>query len=164
MVPLVRRSALTVFGSGATLAASTVLSLLLTAVPAAATAHNARLSADLVDHLSAGSQSIRVIVHGSRADVDALAKRYNLKVARYMQSGAVLLVNAGQLAAIRQDETQDHLSGDIRIQSSVDAADVESIGADQVWAGSDDVRPQTGKGVTVAVIDSGINTKHNRSE
>ena len=67
--------------------------------------------------------------------MDALAARYNLRIAKYLQSGAVLLVNAGQLAAMRQDDTQDHLSGDIRIQSSVDAADAESIGADQVWAG-----------------------------
>ncbi len=36
-----------------------------------------------------------------------------------------------------------------------------SIGADQVWDGSDEVRAQTGRGITVAVIDSGINTTHN---
>jgi serine protease AprX len=135
-------------------------SLLLAPAPAAAAAHSARLSADLADHLAVGSQTIRVIVHGSRTEVDALAQRYNLTIARYMQSGAVFLVNAGQLAAMRQDEGQDHLSGDIRIQSSVDAADVESIGADQVWAGSNEVRPQSGRGITVAVIDSGINTRH----
>src|SRR4029077_265857 len=123
--------------------------------------HNARLSADLSDHLAAGSQSIRVIVHGTRAEVDALAARYTLQIVKYLQSGAVFLVNAGQLAAMEQDDTQDHLSGDLRIQSSVNAADAESIGADQVWAGSDEVRSQTGKGVTVAVIDSGINTRHN---
>lgn len=137
------------------------LSLMCAAVPAAAGAHNARLSADLADHLASGSQTIRVIVHGTKAEVDALAGRYNLKIARYLQSGAVFQVNAGQLAAMRQDDTQDHLSGDIRIQSSVSAADAQAIGADQVWAGSEDVRPQTGKGITVAVIDSGINTNHN---
>src|SRR5436853_1781335 len=105
-------------------------SVAFAAVPAAAAgAHNARLSADLEDHLSAGSQTIRVIVHGTRAEVEALAARYNLTIAKYLQSGAVFLVNAGQLAAMRQDEGQDHLSGDIRIQSSVDASAVESIGA-----------------------------------
>src|SRR5215471_19341542 len=107
--------------------------LLLAAAPAAA-AHQARLSADLTDHLSAGSQAIRVIVHGTRAEVDALAARYNLQIVKYMQSGAVFLVNAGQLDALRQDDTQDHLSGDIRIRSSVAAGDVQSIGADQAWA------------------------------
>jgi len=135
--------------------------LIVFAASPAAAAHNARLSADLTDHLSAGSQAIRVIVHGTRAEVDALASRYSLRIVKYLQSGAVFLVNAGQLDAMRQDDTQDHLSGDIRIRSSVAAADAESIGADQVWAGSDDVRSQTGRDISVAVIDSGINAKHN---
>jgi len=126
----------------------------------AAAGRKARLSADLADHLSAGSQSIRVIVHGTRDEVDALAARYNLVVGRYLSSGAVLLVNAGQLAALRDDGGVDHLSGDIRIRSSVDAATVEGLGADQAWAGSDEVPGVTGRGVTVAVIDSGIDTAH----
>ena len=58
-------------------------------------AHRARLSADLADHLSAGSSSISVIVHGTKAEVDALASRYNLVVKRRMKSGAVLQVTAG---------------------------------------------------------------------
>ena len=37
----------------------------------------------------------------------------------------------------------------------------QSIGADQVWAGSDDMPALNGAGVTVAVIDSGIDTRHN---
>jgi hypothetical protein len=125
--------------NGSIVAAFVVAALAYAAAPAFAQAHHARLSADLADHLSAGSQAIRVIVHGTRAEVDALAARYNLTVARYMRSGAVLLVNAGQLAAIRQDGSQDHLSGDIPIRSSVDEADVASVGADQVWDGSDEV-------------------------
>jgi serine protease AprX len=143
------------------LAAALVVASLAFAAPALAEAHHARLSADLTDHLSAGSQAIRVIVHGTRAEVDALAARYNLTVARYLRSGAVLQVNAGQLAALRQDGSQDHLSGDIPIRSSVDEADVASVGADQVWDGSDEVRARTGRGIAVAVIDSGINTAHN---
>ena len=139
-----------------------VAATLLAASPAAAAGggHRARLSADLADHLAAGSQSIRVIVHGERSEIDALAARYNLRVARYLKSGAVFIVNAGQLEALRQDDTQDHLSGDIRLQSSVDAMMVESIGADQVWAGSDDLPALAGEGIAVAVIDSGIDTRH----
>src|SRR5688572_30894936 len=78
----------------------------------------ARLSADLADHLAAGSQAIDVIVHGDKAEVDALARRYNVVVKKYMRSGAVLRVNAGQLAALAEDETQEHLSADIPIHSS----------------------------------------------
>ena len=59
------------------LAAFVVMSL--GSSPAFAARH-ARLSADLEDHLTAGSQTIAVIVHGTRAEVDALASRYNLPV------------------------------------------------------------------------------------
>src|SRR5256885_3015474 len=89
------------------------------AVPAFAAGPKARLSADLADHLTNGSQEIRVIVHGSKAEVDAIAIRYNVRIVRFMASGAVLLVNAGQLAALRDDGSIDHLSGDLRIKSSV---------------------------------------------
>ena len=131
------------------------------AAPAPA-AHRARLSADLADHLAAGSQTIDVIVHGERAEIERSRRATTSEIRKTLKSGAVLRVNAGQLDAVRQDETVDHLSGDIRIKSSADVT-AESIGADQVWAGSDDVPALTGAGVTVAVIDSGIDTRHNAS-
>ena len=137
-----------------------VLALLVVfiSVPAYAE-HRARLSADLADHLASGSQSIDVIVHGDTAQVDAIATRYNLVVARRMKSGAVLRVNAGQLDALGKDADIDHLSGDLPIRSSM-ATTNAAIGADQVWAGSEDLPSLTGRGVTVAVIDSGIDTRH----
>ena len=98
------------------------------AVAAPGGAHRARMSADLQDHLNVGSQTIEVIVDGDAASIDALAARYNLRVSKRIESGAVLTVNAGQLAAIQQDEAVDHLSGNVRIQSS-DAVTAESIGA-----------------------------------
>jgi len=52
-----------------------------------------------------------VIVHGTRAEVDAVAARYNLRVARYLKSGGVLLVNAGQLTARPEDRREDFLGG-----------------------------------------------------
>jgi len=82
--------------------------------------HHARLSADLADHLSAGSQSIDVIVHGDEASVAAVARRYNVRVKKALKEGAVLTVNAGQLDALRRDDTQDHLSGDMKIRSIAD--------------------------------------------
>ena len=57
----------------------------------------ARLSADLADHLAAGSQTIDVIVHGDAAEVDALAREYNLRVKKSLRSGAVVRLNASQL-------------------------------------------------------------------
>jgi len=139
------------------LAGTLGLAVWFAAAPAAAE-HRARLSADLADQLAAGSQSIDVIVHG---DVDAIAARYNLVVKRRLRSGAVLHVNAGQLDALQRDEAVDHLSGDIRVQSTAYDVTAEAIGADQVWAGADGLPPLTGKGATIAVIDSGIDERHN---
>ncbi|MBZ5560517.1 MAG: S8 family serine peptidase, partial [Acidobacteriia bacterium] len=133
--------------------------ILSAAVPAAAE-HAARLSADLHDHLAAGSQSIEVIVHGTKANCDAIARTYNLVVKRYLTAdGCVLRVNAGQLAAMRQDESIDHLSGNTRIRS-LDEVTAEAIGADQVWVGEGGLPQLTGSHVVVAVIDSGIDTSH----
>ena len=76
------------------------------AVPAAAAPHRARLSADLADHLQAGTQTIDVIVHGSRTTVDGLARQDNLTVRKYLREGAVLRITAGQLAALAADKSR----------------------------------------------------------
>ena len=94
---------------GASAVALMFAGLLGTAAPAQA-AHRARVSADLEDHLAVGSQTIDVIVHGDRAEIERLAARYNLRIKKTLTSGAVLRVNAGQLDAVRQDEAVDHLS------------------------------------------------------
>jgi serine protease AprX len=143
-----------------TIAAALSLAAMTMAAPAGAAGHRARLSADLADHLAFGSASIDVIVHGTRAEVDALAAKYNVRVKRYLRTGAVLRVTAGQLAALQQDETQEHLSGDIPIYSTADVT-TQSIGADQVWAGAEGLPALSGKGVGVAVIDSGVDAQHN---
>ena len=79
---------------------------LASAAAPAARAHRARLSADLTDHLAAGSQTIRVIVHGDAAEVDALATRYNLPVEALPDERRGAAVNAGQLAALRGRTTR----------------------------------------------------------
>ena len=142
------------------LAALAAVCVALVAAAPAEAAHRARLSADLADNLATGSQTINVIVHGDAATVNALALRYNARITKILKDGAVLQVTAGQLDAISQDDTVDHLSGDLRIQSSTLEVTAETIGADQVWAGSNGTPALTGKGITVAVIDSGIDTRH----
>src|SRR3954451_24597770 len=126
-----------------TVFALTLASATWLAAPAAA-AHRARLGADLQRKLTEGSQSIDVIVQGSRSDVDLLAKRYNVPVRKYLKSGAVLTVTAGQLDALSNDDALDHLSGDAAVQSSNITTD--SIGADQVWAGVRSLKPLSGAG------------------
>jgi len=123
--------------------------------------HRARLSDDLADHLVSGSSSVEVIVDGAAA-ADRLAAKYNLRVKRRLRSGGVLVVNAGQLSALQNDIDVEHLSGNIRYKSSaaIDPVD-EGIGADQVWSGAGPLPKLTGRGVTVALIDSGIDPTHN---
>jgi len=146
--------------SGRAARAAIAAAALLGAMAAPARAeHRARLSADLADHLAAGSQTIDVIVHGDAGHVDTIATRYNLVVFRRLRSGAVLRVNAGQLDALQKDPDLDHLSGDVPIRSTL-AVTTQAIGADQVWDGADGVPGRTGRGVTVAVIDSGIDARH----
>jgi serine protease AprX len=140
-------------------AALTVLVFVAVATPAWAE-HRARLSEDLADHLTAGSQSIDIIVHGDEATVNTLASRYNVVVKRRLKNGAVLHVNAGQLDALSHDEDVDHLSGDIKIRPS--DVTTQTIGADQLWDGGlADLPSLTGDGIAIAVIDSGIDVKHN---
>src|SRR5262245_19476321 len=134
--------------------------LLLAAPRPAAAAHSERMRADLSDHLAVGSQTIDLIVHGDAAEIDALGTRYNVRVKKQLKGAAVLQLTAGQLDALSRDEAVDHLSGDLRIQSSTIEVTAESIGADQVWEGANGLPRLTGKGVTVALIDSGIDTRH----
>ena len=156
-------------------AAHVAVVIVVMAAPAAAQRHRARLSADLADHLAADSPVIEVIVDGDAASIERLARQYNVVVARSLKrGGAVLRVNAGQLAALQQDEAVDHLAGNVRYRTSsgpagpvsatagpfeVDAM-AEGIGVDQVWAGAGDLPKLSGRGVTVAVIDSGFDPAH----
>ena len=133
--------------------------LSLVAPASSAAADRARLSADLAAQLAAGSPAIDVIVHGSRAEVDLLAVRYNLTVRKYLKTGAVLRVTAGQLQALQVDGSQDHLSSDIRIRSTADVT-AATVLADKTWSGLGRLAPLSGAGIGVAIIDSGIDPEH----
>ena len=58
-------------------------------------------------------------MHGTRDEVEALAKKYNVKIKRFLRTGAVLRVTAGQLDALQQDDSQEHLSADVPIYSTL---------------------------------------------
>ena len=131
-------------------------------LPAAASgAHAARLSADLSDHLAAGSQAFDVIVHGTRAEVDALAARYNLRVAKYLASGACCRSTPASLAAIQQDETRIICRATSGFSRRSPPPTSRASAPIRCGAARTTCAAQTGSGVTVAVIDSGINVKHN---
>ena len=140
-----------------TAAALAVALLWLSPAPARAE-RRARLGADLTQKLAQGSQAIDVIVQGGRAEVDDIARRHGLRVKKYLRTGAVLNVTAGQLDALARDEAIDHLASDAPIKATNLTA--QTVGADQVWAGAGTLPPLAGRGIGVALIDSGIDPRH----
>ncbi|HEV3139072.1 MAG TPA: S8 family peptidase, partial [Vicinamibacterales bacterium] len=130
-------------------------------------AHRARLSADLTEHLSRATKvRKRVIVSGSDQEVDALAARHHLLLVHRGSAGAVLLANSAELAELAADPALGHLSGDVPVRNWL-AISNQATAADQVrkgYAGGlfgiGAIAAVNGKGVGVAVIDSGINAQH----
>jgi serine protease AprX len=125
--------------------------------------HKAHLSADLVAHQSRHtSDRARVIVHGSDAEIDAIALRHHFGVVQRFAGGAVFGVTSDELGALAADAAIDHLSGDLPVRNAM-AISNASTGADQTKAGQAGlllgllgVSPVNGQGVGVAVVDSGI--------
>jgi serine protease AprX len=131
------------------------LALTAAAVLAQAPAHRARLSRDLQEHLDAGSASVDIIVRGDRASLEELAARYGARARRWLATGGVLRVDATQLKALSEDPAVEKLSGDVAVHSSM-AVTNDAIGADLLWQGLGGRGPLTGRGVGIAVVDSGI--------
>jgi serine protease AprX len=122
----------------------------------------AHLSADLRAHVARHSRArTRVIVRGSKAQLDALARRHRLQIVRSMPGAAVLLADSAELTALQGDATVSQLSGDPIVRTSMTISD-QSTGADQTRAGKAGllgigaIPGVDGTGVGVAVIDSGI--------
>jgi serine protease AprX len=102
----------------------------------------------------------RVIVGGSRMEIEALASRHGLSVARWLGDSAVVLANSAQISALATE--RDVLSGDVPVVPFMDVS-AASTAADQVQKGQAGlllglgaIPGVTGAGVTVAVVDSGI--------
>src|SRR4029079_12783357 len=129
----------------------------LFATTAAAGPHHARLSEGLESRIqSARAHPTTVIVSGTDEQVRALATRYGAVLKKSIRGGAVLEVTGGQLEAMSDDPSVDHLSGDTRVQRM--AVTNEATGATQVWSGIAGLSGFTGRGIGVAVIDSGVAT------
>src|SRR5687767_8491351 len=141
------------------LAAPLVLAatVMLAAAPASAqTGHRARLSGDLVERIKQRVEApADVIVAATDAGIDRLVTRYGAKLKKRIHGGAVLEATGGQIDAMSQDPDASHMAGDVPVHRMM-AVTTQSTGADQVWAGLEGARGVTGKGIGVAVIDSGI--------
>ncbi len=128
--------------------------------------HRASLSADLLGHVGRRSAiRTRVIVPGSDAQVDAVVAQHHLTLVRRLEGGAVVLASGNELAALAADAGVSHLSGDVPVHTWMTVS-AQATAADQARAGTSGLlglgalSPVTGKGITVAVVDSGINTQH----
>ena len=129
--------------------------------------HRAKLSLDLLNHETQHrSERTRVIVHGSRMQVEAMASRHHLAIARFLDDSAVLLANSAEISELASDSANDVLSGDPPVAPFMTVSNV-STAADQVRAGIPGgllglgkLAGVTGQGVTIAVIDSGIASSH----
>ncbi|MEX1127079.1 MAG: S8 family peptidase, partial [Vicinamibacterales bacterium] len=118
--------------------------------------HRARLSSDLEQHLRSGShQRASVILSGTASETDAIAARHGATIKKRLRHGVVLDVSPEQLAALAADPAVPHLSGDATVHRMM-ALSAQAIGADQVQSGIGGLSGFTGRGVGVAVIDSGI--------
>ena len=125
--------------------------------------HRASLSSDLL--LFEGRLSTartRVIVRGSKTEIEAMASRHGLAVVRWLDGAAVVLANSSQVSDLAADSANDILSGDAPVTPFMDVSNA-STAADQVRAGQSGgllgiggLAGVNGSGVTVAVIDTGI--------
>jgi serine protease AprX len=125
-------------------------------------AHRAKVSADLLKLESRRATTrTRVIVRGSRLELEAMAARHHLTVARYLDDSAVLLANGAELTQLASDTANDVLSGDPPVAPFMTISE-RSTAADQVQAGTPGllgigrIPGVNGSGITVAVLDSGI--------
>lgn len=153
-----------------TLFLTTLLTTVVTIVAAApalagqatSQGRTARVSDDLIGRIRSGdSSATTVIVTGTAAQIDSVAKRHGLRVRRRLESGAVLDVPAGKLAGVTRDSEVDLVTGNHRLESQM-AVTNQAIGADLAWAGGwgeaqgEGEQGVNGGGIGVVVIDSGM--------
>ena len=99
---------------------------------------------------------MRVLYEGPKAEADRLAKAYGLKVARHFNGLAVLTGTSAQFDAAASDPNVHSMTDDGRVQGTM-ATTTASTGASQLWGrGPRNYGGLTGAGITVAVIDSGV--------
>lgn len=128
----------------------------------AAPPHRAHLSLDLLAYEAKRTRApARVIVDGTPADLGALAARHHLRVLRVLAHGVVLQADSAGLTELAADPAVDHLSGDLSVRPDMSISN-PATGADQAHAGTSGllglgaIAGVTGKGIGVAVIDSGV--------
>ncbi len=126
----------------------------------------ASLSSDLLGLILGGSTTpVRAIVRGDVAVIQGVAARDGLAVHRVLDGMVVVTAAPTELASLRQVSGILAISRDALVSPMMTVA-AKAMAADQARAGSTGLLgiggyPEvTGKGVGIAVIDSGIATAH----
>ena len=114
----------------------------------------ARVAADVADRVARGERS-QLILPGSPDAVQALIERHGLQVERRLRSGAVVSVDQATMASLSADPAVSALAADRPVYSTMSVT-TEATGAQQVWAGLEQVGRYTGRGIGIAMIDSGL--------
>src|SRR5690606_15166716 len=96
-----------------------------------------------------------VILAGAPDRLARVARRHGLVMRKVLATAVVVDVPAGALDALSRDPEVDQLSGNHVLRAQMGVTTV-AIGADQVWSGAGGLPGITGRGVGVAIIDSGI--------
>ena len=122
----------------------------------AAAGQRAKLSADLEERLQQGNRTpAAVILAKTGSEAESIATRHNATITKRLRSGVVLQVPAENLAGLAADPAVQHLSGDAPVHRMMAVA-TRATGADQLWTGIAGLPATTGRGIGVAVIDSGV--------
>jgi serine protease AprX len=127
----------------------------------------ASLSADLQSLVSSRSaRRSRVIVRGDEEALRTLSRRHGVRVLQTLTDGAVVEANAAEVERLVADPALAHLSGDVPVRSAMSvsnrstAADQARSGTGGLLLGLGGIPGVTGKGVGIALLDSGIASHH----
>ncbi len=126
----------------------------------------ASLSSDLLGLILGGSTTpVRAIVRGDVAVIQSVAERDGLEVHRVLDGMVAVTATPSVLASLRQISGVRAISRDALVSPMMTVA-AKAMAADQARAGNPGLLGiggypgVTGKGVGIAVIDSGIATAH----
>jgi len=118
-----------------------------------------KMSKGLRSLVSAGTTGGDVIYEGPQAEVERLAATYGLTVKKKMPTGAVLSGSASRIESLSRDGQVGYLTEDVRVTGMMAVA-TRSTGANLLWEEKNGngklFGGLTGKGIGVAIIDSGI--------
>ncbi len=118
----------------------------------------ARMSQPVAEHVAElRSESLNVLYEGPQAEVDRLAQTYGVDIVRRLEMGAVLSGSGHELMSLSTDRGVRALHEDGLVFSTMATA-ARSTGASDLWRtpGGSGFGGYTGRGVTVALIDSGV--------